>query len=56
MEWLKDQEPVIVWDETSHKPELQTEEDWIKAGEIVSALPPAQPSTKASSDWLTFKA
>jgi hypothetical protein len=35
MEWLKQQEPVIVWDDGAHKPPLQTEEDWIKAGEIV---------------------
>ena len=35
MEWLKKQEPVIVWDEGVHKPPLQTKEDWIKAGEIV---------------------
>jgi hypothetical protein len=39
MEWLKHQEPVIVWDETSHKPELQAEADWIKAGEIVFSAP-----------------
>src|SRR5262249_2647418 len=35
MEWLKQQEPAIVWDEGAHKPPLRTEEDWIKAGEIV---------------------
>jgi hypothetical protein len=32
--WLKQQEPVIIWD-ASHKPKLETEADWIRAGEIV---------------------
>ena len=35
MEWLKQQEPVILWDAAAHKPRLETEADWIKAGEIV---------------------
>ena len=35
MDWLKQQEPVILWDDSTHKPKLQTEADWIKAGEIV---------------------
>ena len=35
MEWLKKQDPLIVWDDASHKPKLETEADWIKAGEIV---------------------
>ncbi|HLM98640.1 MAG TPA: hypothetical protein VK335_05125 [Bryobacteraceae bacterium] len=35
MGWLKRQEPVIVWDDNGHKPPLNTEEDWIKAGEII---------------------
>jgi hypothetical protein len=35
MEWLKKQNPLIVWDDASHKPKLETEADWIKAGEIV---------------------
>ena len=39
MEWLKKQEPVIVWDDASHKPKLQTEADWIKAGEIAFDAP-----------------
>jgi hypothetical protein len=39
MEWLRKQEPVIVWDDVSHKPMLQTEADWIKAGEIVLDAP-----------------
>ena len=39
LDWLKEQEPVIVWDDSNHKPPLQTEEDWIKAGEIVFDAP-----------------
>ncbi len=35
MDWLNQQEPVIVWDDGGHRPPLQTEADWIKAGEIV---------------------
>src|SRR6266700_2548591 len=37
--WLRQREPEIVWGEdkdgTRHAPPLKTEEDWIKAGEIV---------------------
>jgi hypothetical protein len=39
LDWLKQQEPVIVWDDSGHKPPLQTEADWIKAGEIVFDAP-----------------
>ena len=39
MEWLKQQEPVIVWDDNSHKPPLETQGDWIKAGDIVFDAP-----------------
>ena len=35
MNWLKQQEPVIVWDDKGHAPPLGSEADWIKAGEIV---------------------
>jgi hypothetical protein len=38
-DWLKQQEPVIMWDDSGHKPPLQTEADWIKAGEIVFDAP-----------------
>jgi Di-haem oxidoreductase, putative peroxidase len=33
-DWLKKQEPVLIWD-GGHRPPLQTEADWISAGEIV---------------------
>jgi hypothetical protein len=39
IEWLKQQEPVIVWDDAGHGPALQTEADWIKAGEMVFDAP-----------------
>jgi hypothetical protein len=39
MAWLKQQEPVILWDNAAHRPSLQTEADWIKAGEIVLDAP-----------------
>jgi len=38
-EWLKQQEPVILWDDGAHQPKLVTEADWIKAGEIVYSTP-----------------
>jgi hypothetical protein len=35
VDWLKKQEPVVIWDDSGHAPPLRTESDWIKAGEIV---------------------
>jgi mono/diheme cytochrome c family protein len=35
LEWLKQQEPVVLWDDHGHAPPLRTEADWIRAGEIV---------------------
>jgi len=39
MEWLRQQEPVILWDDKGHAPPLKTEADWIRAGEIVFDSP-----------------
>src|SRR5216684_5759590 len=39
MDWLKQQESVIVWDDKGHAPPLETEADWIRAGEIVFDAP-----------------
>jgi hypothetical protein len=39
MNWLKQLEPEIVWDDKGHAPPLKTEVDWIKAGEIVFDAP-----------------
>jgi hypothetical protein len=33
-DWLRQREPIVLWDE-AHRPRLVTEEDWIKAGEMV---------------------
>lgn len=35
LDWLKQREPELLWDDKSNRPPLQTESDWIKAGEIV---------------------
>jgi hypothetical protein len=39
MNWLKQQEPVILWNDAGVKPELATEADWLKAGEMVFDAP-----------------
>jgi mono/diheme cytochrome c family protein len=39
MEWLKQQEPKVVWDDKGHAPPLKTNADWIKAGEIAFDAP-----------------
>ncbi|MBV8571502.1 MAG: hypothetical protein JO319_12870 [Acidobacteriaceae bacterium] len=39
MEWLKQQEPVVLWDAKGHAPPLKTRADWIKAGEMVFDAP-----------------
>lgn len=51
-DWLKQANPVILWDDKGHRPPLKTEADWIKAGEMVfdspvifSAELPAQVAT-----------
>ena len=39
MDWLKRQEPEVVWDDVGHAPALKTSADWIKAGEVVFDAP-----------------
>src|SRR6202162_1421312 len=39
MEWLKHQEPVVVWDDRGTAPPLKTEADWIRAGQIAFDAP-----------------
>ena len=39
LEWLKRQAPEVLWDESGHKPNLSSEEDWIAAGRIVFNTP-----------------
>ena len=38
-DWLRQQEPTVLWDDGAHRPRLETEADWIKAGEIVFDAP-----------------
>jgi cytochrome c553 len=35
MDWLKQLEPIVIWDDRGHAPPLRTETDWIRAGQIV---------------------
>ena len=39
LEWLKQQAPEVLWDESAHKPNLSSKEDWIAAGRIVFNTP-----------------
>jgi hypothetical protein len=39
LEWLNRQEPEILWDDGLHRPPLQIESDWRKAGELVFDSP-----------------
>jgi hypothetical protein len=41
LDGLKQQEPVVIWDDAGHAPTLKTEADWIKAGEMVFDSPVA---------------
>jgi len=36
---LRNQEPVVFWDDAGHAPRLESEADWIEAGEIVFDAP-----------------
>src|SRR5262249_47074752 len=38
-DWLTKQEPAVLWDDDAHRSKLVTEEDWIKAGEMVFNAP-----------------
>ena len=39
MEALRQREPEIIWDDQGHRPELKTEADWVRAGELVFDSP-----------------
>jgi hypothetical protein len=39
MEWLKRQEPKVVWDDAAHRPQLKTQADWIQAGAMIFDTP-----------------
>ncbi len=50
MEWLKPQEPEVLWDDAGHRPRLDTEADWIKAREMVFDAPVTFSGLAATSD------
>jgi hypothetical protein len=50
LDWLKQQDPVIVWDDKGNAPSVQSEADWIRAGEIVFDAPGAGPGNVALED------
>jgi hypothetical protein len=39
LEWLRQQEPVILWDDSGHEPILKRESDWVAAGKVVFDAP-----------------
>jgi hypothetical protein len=39
IDWLKKQNPIVLWDDANRKPKLETEADWVKAGEDVFSAP-----------------
>jgi hypothetical protein len=39
LDWMRRQDPVILWDDKGHSPDLATEADWIKAGSLVFDAP-----------------
>ena len=55
---LKEQEPVVAWDDKGRGPVLQTEADWISAGEVVFHAPLVMNTNVAVEDvrdkrWLS---
>src|SRR5207302_698136 len=38
-EWLRRQEPIVLWDDRAHRPKLVTEADWTAAGEMIFNAP-----------------
>ena len=47
MDWLQQQEPQVIWDDAGHRPPLQKEADWIKAGELVFDAPTGYQGVRA---------
>jgi hypothetical protein len=39
LEWLRQQNPEILWDDSGHHPSLATEQDWISAGRMIFNTP-----------------
>jgi hypothetical protein len=38
-EWLAQQEPLVVWDDSGRRPPLRSDADWVRAGEFVFDAP-----------------
>ena len=49
-ESLTQQEPVVIWDDKGRSPSLQTEADWIRAGELVFDAPLVMDTNVAVED------
>jgi hypothetical protein len=54
-EWLRRQEPVVLWDDGANRPKLVTERDWIAAGEMIFNAPILiSPHTANAGQMRTF--
>ena len=54
LEWLQSREPEIIWDET-RSPALESEADWIKAGELVFDSPLAWGNGSLGGPYLSLQ-
>jgi hypothetical protein len=36
MEWLNQQEPLVIWNDKGHRPRLKSQSDWLEAGQLFS--------------------
>jgi cytochrome c551/c552 len=50
-ESLRSKDPIVIWDDSDRRPPLDTEHDWIKAGEIVFDAPIFYDSV-ATASWV----
>ena len=55
LDWLKRQDPVIAWDDKGNAPSLESETDWIRAGEVVFDAPGGGAATVALEDVRSAK-
>ena len=58
MDWLRRQEPAVLWDDADQSPPLTTDADWLRAGELVFDAPTVYSTNVAVEDvtdpaWLT---
>lgn len=50
LEWLRQQEPVVIWDDNGRRPPLRSDADWLRAGELVFDAPLVMNATVAVDD------